>query len=90
MSVHVGIASLRSSARLARLLLKSHTGIVLNDHYVGDGDIIQARLRGHHVEAARLAVPLRPIAATGARQPGPAMGGALQSVQPAGEGIKVS
>jgi ATP-dependent DNA ligase len=53
---------------LAQLLRSPHPGIALNKHHVGHGDIVyqqglQARLRGHRVEAARLGVPLRPIEA---------------------------
>ncbi len=50
---------------LAKILGHPHEGIAFNQHYTGDGAIIFkarlcARLRGHRVEAARLALPLRP------------------------------
>jgi hypothetical protein len=53
-------------AGLAELLRKPSQGIALNTHYVGHGRLSagpQARLRAHRVEAARLALPLRPIQA---------------------------
>jgi hypothetical protein len=46
-------------AKLAKLVQTPQPGIVLNEHYEGDGDIIfqhEARLRRHRVEAARIIV----------------------------------
>ena len=58
--------------------------MVLNERYVSDGDIVYRQacrlgLRGHRVEAARLALSLRPIQAVGegeeSRRPGSAAEG---------------
>jgi hypothetical protein len=49
--------------KLSKLVRTPHTGIVLNEQYEGDGEIVfrlLARLRGHCVEVAWLAIPLRP------------------------------
>ena len=46
---------------------RATAGTALNEHYAGDGDIVYqqavTRLRGHRVEAARLALSLGPIEA---------------------------
>ena len=43
-----------------------HDGIAVNEHFGGDGAVIYkhacARLRGHRVQAARVAIPRRPLA----------------------------
>jgi hypothetical protein len=57
--------------RKAKLAVRGpHPGIVLNEHYEGDGEIVflQTRLRGHRVQATSLALPLRPLTALGEGQ----------------------
>jgi bifunctional non-homologous end joining protein LigD len=60
--------------KLAKLVRSPHLGIVHNEHYEGDGEIIfkharlQARLRRDRVEAARLPLPFRALAALGEDQ----------------------
>ena len=55
-------------AGLAGLLRKPHAGIALNEHYVGDGEIVYqqaCKLGCEGVVSKRIDVPLRPIEAVG-------------------------
>jgi bifunctional non-homologous end joining protein LigD len=57
--------------KLAKLVRGPHAGIVVNEVFEGDGDILfehACKLRGHCVKAARLDLPLRPLAALGESQ----------------------
>jgi hypothetical protein len=49
-------------AKIVRPVRRSQPGITLNDHYEGDGAMINehapVRLRRHRIEAARLTVPI--------------------------------
>ena len=55
-------------ATLASVLRKARPGVRLNEHLAHDGGRdgvparLPARLRGHRLQAARLALPLRPLA----------------------------
>jgi hypothetical protein len=54
-------------AKLAQLLGRAPAGIVFNEHTDEDGAVgvparLQARVRGHRVEAARRALPVRMLA----------------------------
>ena len=54
--------------KLAKLVRGPHAGIVVNEVFEGDGDILfaarlQTRLRRHRVQAARLALSFRTLAA---------------------------
>jgi ATP dependent DNA ligase-like protein len=58
---------------LGKLLRGSHLSIVLNEHFTEDGAIVfsrglQARLRGHRLEAAWFPLSLRPLTALGEGQ----------------------
>ena len=57
---------------LAKLLGHPHEGIAFNEHYTGDGRsssrCLRTRLRGHRVEAPRLAVLLGPNRSLGESQ----------------------
>ena len=60
-------------ALLADLLHGAHSTIVLNEHYEGDGAIVYQHAcklgcEGHRLQAARLAVSVRPLAALGEGQ----------------------
>ena len=55
-------------AGLAQPLRAAHPGIALNEHYVGDGEIVYqqaCKLGCEGVVSKRLDVPLRPIEAVG-------------------------
>ena len=61
----VPIEPFHDSVRLARLLRSPQHGLVLNEHFNGDGAVIfkhvcKLGLRGYRIEAARLVLPLRP------------------------------
>jgi hypothetical protein len=68
---------------LVQLLRTTSPGIALNEHYVGHGDIVyqqacKLRLRGHRLEAARLALSLRPLQTLGESQESDGTGSAAR------------